>query len=163
MTVLPPALFGMLKVLPVKLNVTAVPTLTPIVRDCGEVTVANPVGSGAVTELNPAKFIAVIAEPTEAPLCCNSIPEITSVRLAPDPKKDVALTTPTTSSLSVGEVELTPTFKSVLIVNACELANLAKLRALVIAQLLSSYLGYKKRPPSLLTGGREVLVINQKI
>tara|TARA_R100000030_G_scaffold18878_1_gene13131 strand:- start:153 stop:644 length:492 start_codon:yes stop_codon:yes gene_type:complete len=163
MTVLPPALFGMLKVLPVKLNVTAVPTLTPIVRDCGEVTVANPVGSGAVTELNPAKFIAVIAEPTEAPLCCNSIPEITSVRLAPDPKKDVALTTPTTFNFSVGDVELTPTLRSVSTEKTLGLPNFDNCLARVITQLLSSYLGHKKRPPSLLTGGREVLVVNQKI
>ena len=159
---LPPALFGMLKVLPVKLNVTAVPTLTPIVSDCGDVTVDNP-AVGAVTELNPAKFIAVTAEPTVFPLDCNSTPEITSVRLAPDPKKDVALTTPTTCNCSVGDVELTPTFKSELTDNAFGLPNRDKLRALVIAQFLSSYLSYKKRPPSLLTGDLEVSVINQKI
>ena len=48
----------------------------------------------------------------------------TPVKFAPDPKKDVALTTPTTFNFSVGTVELTPTFKSVLTVNACELPNL---------------------------------------
>ena len=54
----------MLKVLPAISKVTAAPTLTPMVSICDDVTVDNPVGSGAVTELNPAKFIAVIAEPT---------------------------------------------------------------------------------------------------
>ena len=152
----------MLKVLPAISKVTAAPTRTPMVSVCDDVTVDNP-AVGAVTELNPAKFIAVTAEPTVFPLDCNSTPEITSVRLAPDPKKDVALTTPTTFNFSVGDVELTPTLLLVSTVKTFGLPNFDTVRALVIAQILSSYLGYKKRPPSLLTDGREVLVINQKI
>ena len=158
----PPALFGMLKVLPAISKVTAAPTLTPMVSICDDVTVDSP-ASGAVTELNPAKLIAVTAVPTELLLYFNSTPEITSVRLAPDPKKDVALTTPTTFNFSVGDVELTPTLLLVSTVKTFGLPNFATFRALVIAQLLSSYLGHKKRPPSLLLGGREVLVTNQKI
>ena len=152
----------MLKVLPAISKVTAAPTRTPMVSICDDVTVDNP-AVGAVTELNPAKFIAVTAEPTVFPLDCNSTPEITSVRLAPDPKKDVALTTPTTFNFSVGDVELTPTLLLVSTVKMFGLPNFDTVRALVIAQILSSYLAHKKRPPSLLTGGREVLVVNQKI
>ena len=47
-------------------------SLTPIVSDCGEVTVANPVGSvSAVTELVQQNLLQLM-EPTEAPLYCNS-------------------------------------------------------------------------------------------
>jgi len=161
MAVLPPALFGILKVLPVISKVTAAPTLTPIVSVCDDVTVDNP-AVGAVTELNPAKFIAVTAEPTVFPLDCNSTPEITSVKFAPDPKKDVALTTPTTFNFSVGDVELTPTLLLVSTVKTSGLPNFDNARALVIAQFLSNYLADKKRPPSLLTGGLGVLIISQR-
>ena len=81
---------------------------------------------------------------------------LTPVRLDPSPKKLVALTTPTMFNFSTGDTELTPTLLSVSTVKVAGLLNFDKLRALVIAQLLSSYLGHKKRPPSLLTGGREV-------
>ena len=85
------------------------------------------------------------------------------VNPAPSPKNEVALTTPTTFSFSLGDSELIPTLKVSSTVNDCALINFDKLLARVIAQLLSSYLGHKKRPPSLLTGGREVWVVNQKI
>ena len=68
----------------------------------------------------------------------------TPVKFAPDPKKDVALTTPTTFNFSVGDVELTPTLLLVSTVKTLGLPNFDTVRALVIAQLLSSYLGHKK-------------------
>ena len=60
----------------------------------GAVTVDNP-EDGAVIELNPTKLILVTAVPTELPPNLSSTPEITSVRLAPEPTNDVAVTTPT--------------------------------------------------------------------
>jgi len=74
----------------------------------------------------------------------------------------VTRTAPPTSNFTSGEVEPIPTLKSESTENELVLINLDNSRALVIAQLLSSYLGHKKRPPSLLLGGREVLVVNQK-
>ena len=56
----------------------------------------------------------------------------TPVNPDPSPKKLVALTTPTTFNFSTGDDELIPTFKSVLTLYACSLANLDKLRALDI-------------------------------
>ena len=68
----------------------------------------------------------------------------------------VTRTAPPTSNFTSGEVELTPTLKSESTENELALINLDNSRARVIAQLLSSYLGHKKRPPSLLLGGQEV-------
>jgi len=56
----------------------------------------------------------------------------------------VALTTPTIFNFSLGIVELTPTLLSVSTVKVAGLLNFDKFRALVIAQLLSSYLSHKK-------------------
>ena len=66
MTVFPPALLETLKELPVILKVTAAPALIPTVSVCAVVTVERP-DTGAVTELNPTKFILVTAVPTELP------------------------------------------------------------------------------------------------
>ena len=74
----------------------------------------------------------------------------------------MALTIPTTFNFSLGDVELTPILLSVSTVRTDGLPNFDTLRALVIAQLLSSYLGHKKRPPSLLTDDLVVLVVNQR-
>jgi hypothetical protein len=134
---------GILNVLPTRVNVTATPARVPTINDFAAVTVANP-ATGAVTELKPEKLIVVIAVPTEVPPYCSSTPEITSVRLAPDPKKDVALTTPTTFNFSVGDVELTPTLLLVSTVKTFGLPNFDNCLARVITQLLSSYLGHKK-------------------
>ena len=118
----------------------------------------------------PLVASSVIAVPTLTTLLnVAAVPVIilsvdaTPVSPAPSPKKLVALTTPTTFTFSLGDVELIPRLLSVSTVKTAGLLNFDKFRALVIAQLLSSYLGHKKRPPSLLTGDREVLVVNQKI
>jgi len=90
----PPALLEILKVLPVRPKVTATPVLTPSVRVCAIVIVDNP-DTGADT-VAPLKLIAVILVPTVDPDCLSSTPDITSVRLAPLPTNDVAVTVPST-------------------------------------------------------------------
>ena len=71
MTVFPPALLETLKVLPVILKDTGSPALIPTVSVCAIVIVERP-DTGAVTELNPAKFMLVTAAPTELPPNCSS-------------------------------------------------------------------------------------------
>ena len=57
------------------------------------VIVDNP-ATGAVTELNPERFIFVTAAPTEEPSNWSSIPEITPVNSLPSPTNLVAVTIP---------------------------------------------------------------------
>ena len=111
----------------------------------------------------PIIFLVFISLKVDAvPVIILSV-DATPVNPVPSPKKLVALITPTISNFSVGDVELTPTLLSVPTVKVAGLLNFDKLRALVIAQLLSSYLGHKKRPPSLPTGDLEVWVEDQMI
>ena len=63
----------------------------------GAVTVDNP-EFGAVTELNPTKLMFVTAVPTELPPNSSSTPEITPVRLAPEPTNAVAVIIPLVAS-----------------------------------------------------------------
>ena len=129
--------------------------------------VAKPTESTLVISSYVTTPVKVAATPVRFLIERSGVPlspdALTPVRLDPSPKKLVALTTPTTFSFSTGDVELTPTLLSVSTVKTSELPNFDTLRALVIAQLLSSYLGHKKRPPSLLTGGLGVWGANQKI
>tara|TARA_R100001198_G_C5030783_1_gene96537 strand:+ start:215 stop:463 length:249 start_codon:yes stop_codon:yes gene_type:complete len=59
------------------------PTLNPIVSCVAIVTVDNP--DVGVDTFAPEKLIEVIDVPTLEPPCFNSTPEITLVRLAPEP------------------------------------------------------------------------------
>jgi hypothetical protein len=81
----------------------------------------------------------------------------------PSPKKLVALTIPMTSNFASGEVLLMPILLLASTVKLDGLLNFDRSLARDISQLLSSYLGHKKRPPSLLTDDLEVLVISQRI
>jgi len=87
----------------------------------------------------------------------------TLVNPEPSPKKLVALTIPMTSNFASGEVLLTPILLLASTVKLDGLLNFDRSLARDISQLLSSYLGHKKRPPSLLTDDLEVLVVSQKI
>ena len=75
--------------------------------------------TGAVT-VTPLKLIAVTDVPTLLPDSFSSTPEITSVRLAPLPTKDVAVkipltfASPLTVSALVGVVLAIPTLSAVL-------------------------------------------------
>ena len=64
--------------------------------------------TGAVTELNPTKLIAVIAVPTELPSDLSSTPEITPVRLAPEPTNAVAVIIPLAESIVIPDPTLIP-------------------------------------------------------
>jgi len=122
-------------VFPLIEKVTAVPALTPMVRFCATDTVARP-ATGVDTEA-PLKLIAVMLVPTLLPDCLSSTPEITLVRLAPLPSKDVAFTVPATSSVVVGTVLAIPTLSFALsTVRASPEVKLARLTALDIAMLI---------------------------
>ena len=118
----------------------------------------NPVAFPVRLQTNPLTAVmiplvasSVIAVPTLTTLLnVEAVPVIillvdaTPVSPVPSPKKLVALTTPTIFNFSTGDVELTPTLLSVSTVKVDGLLNFDKLRARVISQLLSSYLGHKK-------------------
>ena len=91
-----PALLITLNDVPVKLNVTAVPTLTPIIISLGAVTVAKPLPP--VAETAPSKLIDVIDVPTEVSKARTSTPEITPVNKLPSPTKLVDVVTPVTTT-----------------------------------------------------------------
>ena len=142
---LPPALLGTLNVLPLIAKVTATPDLTPMVRFCATETVDNP--ADGTDTVAPLKLIAVMAVPTLLPPCLSSTPEITSVRLAPLPENDTAVTIPlelmfpdvilpSTSNVVVGTVLAIPTLSFTLsMVSVSPEVKLAKFTALDIALL----------------------------
>ena len=95
-----------LKLLPVIPNVTAAPTLTPSVRVCETLTVTVDNPADAADTVAPEKLIAVIDVPTDDPLCFNSTPEMTPVKLAPEiagsaPVNSLAGIVPSTVKLPV--------------------------------------------------------------
>ena len=90
-------------------------------------------------------------------------PAIIPERLEPFPKNDVALTTPTTFSFSLGEVLLIPTFLSLSTLRTLVLPNFDKFLARDISQLLSSYLGHKKNHQVIQTDGQVIQVTGQML
>jgi len=139
----PPDLLEILNVLPLIAKVTADPVLTAMVRFCATDTVAKP--ATGVDTVAPLKLIAVILVPTLFPDCFSSTPEITSVRLAPLPENDTAVTIPlelmfpdlilpATSSVVVGTVLAIPTLSFTLsTMSESPEVKLARLTALDIA------------------------------
>ena len=120
-------------------------------------------GSGANgTEGSPTGLAKPINESLQATVPEEILDPLNEVNSDPSPKYFVALTTPTTSNLASGEVLLTPILLLVSTVKLDGLLNFDRSLARDISQLLSSYLGHKKRPPSLLTDDLVVLVVSQR-
>jgi len=98
------------------------------------IVVAEPVAVAVA----PIKLILVIPVPTDVPALLISTPLITPVKFVPEPKNDVALTTPTTFNFAVGIVLPTPTLLLASVV--IEFINLDRSRARVIIPFLFIYL-----------------------